>query len=217
MTCVINTQENQNKDIGKAVRDMSKRYFACVYGGANERIASQHKEKIEELGKLIATNGFSLVYGAGATGCMGAVARGVKENDGFVMGISPDFISEFEDIFDCDNKVMVDTMAERKTLMEKHADVFFIAPGGIGTMDEFFQVLTLKYLKRIDVPIVVLNLNGFYDTLIALIEDLVKQGAVMEGIHKLYDVITEVSEDTIVPIFKMLSDKSSDIAKKSGI
>ncbi len=195
---------------------MSKRYFACVYGGANERIASQHKEKIEELGKLIATNGFSLVYGAGATGCMGAVARGVKENDGFVMGISPDFISEFEDIFDCDNKVMVDTMAERKTLMEKHADVFFIAPGGIGTMDEFFQVLTLKYLKRIDVPIVVLNLNGFYDTLIALIEDLVKQGAVTEGIHKLYDVITEVSEDTIVPIFKMLSDKSSDIAKKSG-
>ena len=86
---------------------------------------------------------------------MGAVARGVKENGGFVMGISPDFISEFEDIFDCDNKVMVDTMAERKTLMEKHADVFFIAPGGIGTMDEFFQVLTLKYLKRIDVPIVV--------------------------------------------------------------
>ena len=59
---------------------------------------------------------------------------------------------------------MVDTMAERKTLMEKHADVFFIAPGGIGTMDEFFQVLTLKYLKRIDVPIVVINLDGFYDT-----------------------------------------------------
>ena len=79
MTCVINTQGNQNKDIGKEVKDMSKRYFACVYGGANERIASQHKEKIEELGRLIATNGFSLVYGAGATGCMGAVARGVKE------------------------------------------------------------------------------------------------------------------------------------------
>jgi len=76
---------------------MSKRYFACVYGGANDRIASQHKEKIEELGKLIATNGFSLVYGAGATGCMGAVARGVKENGGFVMGISPDFISEYKE------------------------------------------------------------------------------------------------------------------------
>ena len=133
---------------------------------------------------------------------MGAVARGVKENGGFVMGISPDFISEFEDIFDCDNNVMVDTMAERKTLMEKHADVFFIAPGGIGTMDEFFQVLTLKYLKRIDVPIVVINLDGFYDTLIALINDLVRQGAVTEEIHKLYDVITDVNEYTIASILK---------------
>lgn len=183
---------------------MPKRYFACVYGGANDRIADHHKEKIEELGRLIATNGFSLVYGAGATGCMGAVARGVKENGGFVMGISPDFISEFEDIFECDNKVLVDTMAERKTLMEKHADVFFIAPGGIGTMDEFFQVLTLKYLRRINVPIVVINLDGFYDTLIALINDLIRQGAVKEEIHKLYDVITDVNEDTIAPILNDL-------------
>lgn len=181
---------------------MSKRFFACVYGGANERIADQHKDKIELLGKIIAENEFALVYGAGATGCMGAVARGVKENDGFVMGISPDFISEFEEIFNCDNKIMVDTMAERKTLMEKHADVFFIAPGGIGTMDEFFQILTLKYLRRIDTPIVVLNLDGFYDTLIALINDLVRQGAVVEEIHKLYDVITDVNEDTIAPILK---------------
>ncbi len=186
---------------------MSKRYFACVYGGANERIASQHKEKIEELGRIIAANRFSLVYGAGATGCMGAVARGVKENGGFVMGISPDFISEFEDIFDCDNKVVVDTMAERKTLMEKHADVFFIAPGGIGTMDEFFQVLTLKYLKRIAAPIVVINLDGFYDTLIGLINDLVRQGAVTEEIHKLYSVVTDVSEETIIPVLNKIVNK----------
>ena len=179
---------------------MSKRYFACVYGGANERIAATHKEKIEELGRIIAANGFSLVYGAGATGCMGAVARGVKENGGFVMGISPDFISEFEDIFECDNKVMVDTMAERKTLMEKHADVFFIAPGGIGTMDEFFQVLTLKYLKRIDVPIIVINIDGFYDTLITLIKDLVRQGSVTEEIYSLYSVVTDVNEEIIAPI-----------------
>ncbi len=181
---------------------MSKRYFACVYGGASEKIADCHKEKIEELGRLIALNDFSLVYGAGASGCMGAVARGVKEENGFVMGVSPDFISEFEEIFDCDNLVMVDTMAERKTIMEKHADVFFIAPGGIGTMDEFFQVLTLKYLKRISVPIVVINLDGFYDTLISLIRDLVRQGAVTEEIHKLYDVIDDVNEETIVPILK---------------
>lgn len=179
---------------------MSKRYYACVYGGANERIADTHKNEIEKLGKVIVDAGFSLVYGAGGTGCMGAVARGVKENGGYVMGISPDFISEFEAIFPCDNTVMVDTMSERKTLMEKHADIFFIAPGGIGTMDEFFQVLTLKYLRRLTAPIVVLNLNGFYDSLLVLIKDLVKQGAVIDEVHNLFDVVTTVDDEKIVSL-----------------
>lgn len=183
---------------------MSKRYYACVYGGASERISDKHKEQIKKLGQIIADNNFSLVYGAGATGCMGAVARGVRENGGYVMGVSPDFISEFEEIFACDNTVMVDTMSERKTIMEKHADIFFIAPGGVGTMDEFFQVLTLKYLKRCDAPIVVLNLDGFYDSLLVFIDDLIKQGAVIEEIHNLFDVITDVEKETISSVLKSI-------------
>ena len=186
---------------------MPKKYFACVYGGANEKIDIRHKEKIETLGNLIARADVALVYGAGATGCMGAIAKGVKNENGFVMGIAPDFIGEFEDIFDCDNKIMVETMAERKTIMEKHADIFFIAPGGIGTMDEFFQVLTLKYLKRIDVPIVILNLDGFYDSLLNLINELIRQGAVNEEIHNLYDVITEVNDNTITPFLKKITEQ----------
>ncbi len=177
---------------------MSKRYYACVYGGASERIADTHKNEIEKLGNLLTENGFSLVYGAGATGCMGAVARGVKEKGGYVMGISPDFISEFEAIFDCDNTVMVDTMSERKTLMEKHADIFLIAPGGVGTMDEFFQVLTLKYLKRLTAPIVVLNLNGFYDSLLKLMDDLIRQGAVLQEIYQLFDVVESVDDEKVL-------------------
>lgn len=177
---------------------MAKRYYACVYGGANERISDMYKEQIEELGKIIVDNGFSLVYGAGGTGCMGAIARGVKENGGYVMGVSPDFISEFEDIFPCDNTVMVDTMSERKTLMEKHADVFFIAPGGIGTMDEFFQVLTLKYLRRLNTPIVIFNLDGFYDSLLLFMDDLVKHGAVIKDVYELFDVVTSVNDEKVV-------------------
>lgn len=177
---------------------MSKRYYACVYGGASERIADTHKEEIEKLGNIIAEKGFSLVYGAGATGCMGAVARGIKEKGGYVMGISPDFISEFEEIFECDNTIMVDTMSERKTLMEKHADIFLITPGGVGTMDEFFQVLTLKYLKRLTAPIVVLNLNRFYDSLLKLIEDLIEQGAVTPEIHNLFDVVDSIDDEKLL-------------------
>lgn len=186
---------------------MSKRYYACVYGGASERIADIHKEQIEDLGKLIAQNGFSLVYGAGATGCMGAVARGVKESGGYVMGISPDFIGEFEEIFSCDNTVMVDTMSERKTLMEKHADIFIIAPGGVGTMDEFFQVLTLKYLKRISAPIVVLNLNGFYDSMLKFIDDLIEQGAVIREIHALFDVVEKVDDEKLINCLKEIKSE----------
>ena len=185
---------------------MAKRYYACVYGGASERIADVHKNDMEKLGKYIADKGFSLVYGAGATGCMGAVARGVENNGGYVMGISPDFIRDFEEIFPCDNIVMVDTMSERKTLMEKHADIFLIAPGGVGTMDEFFQVLTLKYLQRISAPIVVLNIGGFYDTLLALMKSLIDQGAVADSIYRLYDVVDNVDSSELMKIFDKIKE-----------
>ncbi|MBQ6894368.1 MAG: TIGR00730 family Rossman fold protein [Clostridia bacterium] len=183
---------------------MSKRYYACVYGGASDKIADIHKEKTEKLGRLIVDNDFSLVYGAGATGCMGAVARGVDENGGYIMGISPHFISTFEDIYNCDNTIMVDTMSERKTLMEKHADIFFIAPGGVGTMDEFFQVLTLRYLERIDAPIIVVNTEGFYNSLIKLIDDLVSFGAATDRIYNLFQVIDDVDEDEIKNILQKI-------------
>ncbi len=181
---------------------MSKKYFACVYGGASEKIADEHKKAVERLGEILAENGLSLVYGAGATGCMGAVARGVRNVGGFVMGVTPDFIQNFEEIFDCDNTVKVDTMAERKTIMEKHADVFIIAPGGIGTMDEFFQVLTLKYLERIDVPIVVLNLDGFYDGLMVLMESLINNNAVYREVHSLFEVVDSVENEKFIQILK---------------
>lgn len=181
---------------------MPRRYYACVYGGASERIDGVYKEEVEKLGKVIADNGFSLVYGAGATGCMGAVARGVTENGGYVMGISPHFISGFEEIYDCDNTVMVDTMSERKTLMEKHGDLFIIAPGGIGTMDEFFQVLTLKYLKRLEKPIVILNHNGFYDELILLMKALIKNKAVIPEIESYYEVIESADDPRLVALLK---------------
>ena len=102
--------------------------YSNAYDLIVERIDKLYKDEVEKLGEVIAKCGFSLVYGAGATGCMGAIARSVREQGGHIMGITPDFIKDFEDIFPCDNTVMVDTMAERKTLMEKHADVFIITP-----------------------------------------------------------------------------------------
>ncbi len=181
---------------------MSKKYYACVYGGASNKLDEVYLNEAKKLGSIIAENGFSLVYGAGATGCMGAVARGVREGDGYVMGISPHFIRNFEPLFNCDNTIMVDTMGERKTLMEKHADIFIIAPGGIGTMDEFFQILTLKYLNQIKTPIVILNINRFYDSLIALINDLAKSKAVIPEINTYFDVVESVDDEILLNYLK---------------
>lgn len=185
---------------------MSKKYFACVYGGASEKIDKKYKKEIEKLGKIIAENNFSLVYGAGNSGCMGAVARGVRENNGYIMGISPRFIKNFEGIFDCDNNVLVDTMSERKTLMEKHADIFIIVPGGVGTMDEFFQVLTLKYLKRINTPIIILNIDSFYDKLLSLIDSLIEQNATDAVIHELFEVIDSVDDKRLKSILMKIKN-----------
>ena len=185
---------------------MPKRFYACVYGGASEKIAPIHKEKVQLLGNLLVKNGFNLIYGAGSTGCMGAIARGVTNEGGYVLGVSPEFISEFEDIYDCDNTIMVDTMAERKTIMEKHADVFFVVPGGMGTMDEFFQVLTLKYLKRINVPIVVVNTFGFYDALLKLIDSLVEQNAVSKEVYTMFEVINDVDKEKIEEILSKIKN-----------
>ncbi len=186
---------------------MNKKFFACVYGGASARLDDIYIEEVERLGRILADNGFSLVFGAGASGCMGAAARGVRSGDGYVMGISPHFISSFEPIFDCDNTVMVDTMAERKTLMEKHADIFFIAPGGIGTMDEFFQILTLKYLGQLSAPIVILNINGFYDALIALVEDLIAHKAAIPEVRGYFSVVDSVDDKEIVRLFEEVKSK----------
>ena len=190
----------------KSSEHRSRRYYACVYGGASARIDKKHLDEITRLGAIIAQNGFSLVYGAGASGCMGAAASGVREQDGYVMGVSPHFIKSFEPIFDCDNTVMVDTMAERKMIMEKHADICFIAPGGIGTMDEFFQIGTLKYLRQISTPIVGLNLDGFCDSLLALMDSLIENKAAVPVAREFYDVVTSVDEPIITVSFSSIKN-----------
>lgn len=183
---------------------MTKTYYACVYGGASEKISETIREQVRVLGNIIADNGFSLVYGAGDTGCMGAVARGVKEKGGYVLGTAPSFIGTYESLFPCDKFVQSENMSVRKDFMEEHADIFIITPGGIGTLDEFFQVLTLRYLKRISTPIVVLNLEGFYDSLLALIDDLVSKKAVIDGIHSLFDVAESVHDPVFVKHFSAI-------------
>lgn len=141
-----------------------------LYGAASEKIDEVYKKAAEALGREIARRGHTMVYGAGATGLMGAAARGITAENGSIIGVAPHFMRSLEPIYDrCTELIDTETMSQRKDLMEKLADAFVIVPGGIGTFDEFFQILTLKSLGRHNKPIVLYNVCNFWDNMLAVI------------------------------------------------
>lgn len=132
----------------------------CVYGASSPTIDPKYIEMVEKMGEEMALRGHSLVFGGGANGLMGAAARGVKKGKGYIVGVIPKFFNEenIEAVYDeCDELIEPDTMRQRKQIMEDNADAFIITPGGIGTFEEFFEILTLKQLCRHNKPIVIYN------------------------------------------------------------
>ena len=167
----------------------------CVYGAASPTIDSFYIQKVEELGKTMAERGHSLVFGGGNDGMMGAVALGVFENGGNVTGIAPEWIVEFDDDFkNCSEYIKTESMDERKNLFLEKSDVFIIVPGGIGTLDEFFEVLTLKYLHRHSKKIILFNINHFYDKMVDMLEDMHNQGLIRHGALDIFDVANSLDE-----------------------
>lgn len=147
-----------------------------LYGAASDRIDRVYIERVEELGRAMARRGHTMVFGAGSTGLMGAAARGMAAEGGHIIGVTPHFMHTLEPVSsNCTELIATETMAERKSIMEEKADAFVIVPGGIGTFDEFFQILTLKVLGRHSKPIILYNINGFWDNMISVIgTDLIK-------------------------------------------
>ena len=130
----------------------------CVYGASSDTIHPDFLKAGEALGSAMARRGHSLVFGGGGHGLMGAVARGVASSGGSITGVAPRFFNVDGVLFDgCTEFVYTDTMRERKAIMEERADAFLMTPGGIGTFEEFFEILTLRQLGRHNKPISVLN------------------------------------------------------------
>ena len=178
----------------------------CMYGAASDKINDNYKKMTELLGEEIAKNGHSLVYGAGATGLMGACARGVTKGKGEIIGVTPHFMHNIEEVYSkCTKLINTETMAERKAIMEDMADAFVIVPGGIGTYDEFFQVLTLKQLKRHNKPIVIYNINGYYDYIPDVIGSGIVKGFISPIVAEMF-TICETYEDVVKTIEEELKN-----------
>lgn len=148
----------------------------CLYGASSSTLSSTYLDAAFETGRLLAQHGHTLVYGGGAQGVMGAAARGVHSAGGRVIGIAPSFFNVDGILYDrCDEFIYTETMRERKALMDEKADGFLLAPGGIGSFEEFFEILTLKQLGRHNRPIIVLDTDGYYQPLHAMLEHAVAE------------------------------------------
>ena len=173
----------------------------CVYGAASTLIDQKYIKATEELCEKLAHKGHNLVFGAGDGGLMGAAARGFHRGGGHVMGVAPDFFTNgtIEALYEnCDALVKTDSMGTRKTVMEATADAFITCPGGIGTYDEYFQILTLKQLKVFDKPIVLFNVDHYYDPIGALLKAGMDEKVLRSDTPTLYTVFDENQIDELI-------------------
>jgi len=149
----------------------------CVFCGSSKGHNEIYAAKAVELGSLLAGNNIELVYGGGNVGLMGVIADQVLLEGGKVTGVIPHFLFEWEVGHEGLTKLIkVDSMHERKLLMSEMADAFIAMPGGFGTLEELGEILTWTQLSIITKPVGVLNVNGFYDSLLNQMNHMVKEG-----------------------------------------
>ncbi len=167
----------------------------CIYGASSNKIDKIYIEKTEELGKKLASRGHGLVFGGGANGLMGAAARGFFSEGGGILGVAPRFFNADGVLFEnCTEFIYTDTMRERKRIMEENADAFIVTPGGIGTFEEFFEILTLKQLGRHNKAIVVYNILGYYDSMQKMLDVAIEGNFMKDNCRELYKVIGDADD-----------------------
>ncbi len=182
----------------------------CVFGSSSETIDREFLDSAESLGRALAKHGKKVIFGAGRYGVMGAVARGVTAEKGTLIGVSPRFFIDMNVLVEnASEMVYTDTMRERKAYMEDNSEAFIICAGGIGTFEEFFEVLTLKQLGRHSNPIIIYNCMGYYNDLISMMNASISKGFMSEKINKLYSVA-----DTEEEIFKQLEEYEAFLYNK---
>lgn len=164
----------------------------CLYGASGIFIDEKYITATRELGRKIAERGWGMVFGGGANGMMGAAARGMYDQGGEIIGVAPRFFSVDGVLFDkCTQLIRTDTMRERKQIMEDKSDAFIMTPGGIGTFEEFFEILTLKQLGRHTKPIAVFNIDGYFDAMAEMMENAIRGRFVREEIKNIYGVFED--------------------------
>lgn len=165
----------------------------CIYGASSETIPSSYLKEAENFGAMLSLRGHRLIFGGGNTGLMGATARGVYKNNGQLIGISPHFFNQNNILYShCTKLIFTNTMRERKQKMEELSDAFVMLPGGIGTFEEFFEILTLKQLHRHQKAIAVLNTNGYFNPMSQMLKQAIQQDFMESNCLSLFQSFTDL-------------------------
>ncbi|TDI71117.1 MAG: TIGR00730 family Rossman fold protein [Bacteroidetes bacterium] len=164
-----------------------------VFCASSNLVDSRYSDVAERMGSSLANRKITLVYGGGDVGLMGVMARSVHANGGRVVGIIPHALRSIEGVAYevADELIMTDTMRERKAKMYERADAFVALPGGIGTLEEFMEVITLKKLGYHDLPIALVNTDGFYDLLIEFFGELLDSRFLSKSEPALFELVNE--------------------------
>jgi uncharacterized protein (TIGR00730 family) len=173
----------------------------CVYCGSSSRGRPEHHRAARQLGGSMAQRGIELIYGGGHVGLMGMVADAALAAGGTVTGIIPGHLHELEVAHvGVSELLVVDSMHARKQLMFERSDGFVVLPGGLGTLDETFEIVTWRQLRLHDKPIVVVDVGGFWGPLRALVDAVIDGGYAHSSIHRLFTVV-----DTVDAVFAALA------------
>lgn len=174
---------------------MARLKSICVYCGSSNSGPRRHQEAAVELGRRLAEGGIELVFGGGRVGLMGRLADGALSAGGRVTGVIPEHLIRAESgNARVTHLIVTKSMHERKEAMFRRSDAFVILPGGPGTLDEFFEILTWRQLQLHDKPIVLVNLGGYWRPLVHLIDRIIARGYARPGFQRLYGIVDEVAD-----------------------
>ena len=165
----------------------------CVFTGAASGINPLYKDAAYQMGQMIGSRGLGLVYGGGKMGLMGAIANGVLAANGHVTGIIPKFLDNVEvghkGVTDLH---IIDSMHERKAMMYDMSDAFVIFAGGLGTLDETMEIITWRQLGLHNKPIIIVNLNGYWDSMLIMFQNIIDQGFMHHGHTGHFDQVDDL-------------------------
>lgn len=184
---------------------MARLRSLCVYCGSSSQVDPAYREGAAALGRQLAAEDITLVFGGGQVGLMGIIANAALQAGGKVIGIIPRHLDREEVGHRGIQELhIVETMHERKALMFQLSDAFAVLPGGLGTLDETFEMMTWRQLGLHDRPVVLVNQNGYWDPLLTLLHHIADAGFAQRGLFELFTLVEGI--DAVIPTVRALPD-----------